>query len=71
MPDVRAPEVCRRCDGTGYMDIGGEFAEGWTAITSCDQCRCVTCGAHTDVIHGECGACTDRADRHFERVSDR
>ena len=68
--DVKAPEVCRVCEGEGFLVAmfsgGGDFA--WP----CPRCKCCQiCGRGTDVIGGECGACSDEADRYAVRRADK
>lgn len=67
--EVRAPEACKKCEGYGWVLV--PLNSEVSLSRACDVCRCVICGAQTDVIGGECGACTDEADRYLQRVTDR
>lgn len=66
---VAAPSVCPTCGGDDFI----EYTDGRRIAIErgCPDCRCVICGARTDVIGGECGHCHDRADAAYERRCDR
>ena len=67
---VRGPEVCPTCGGTRWLD---REVRAWGIVVSspCIDCCCLVCGASTDVIGGECGSCSDEADRYAVRRADR